>query len=758
MLKILGYPDKYSVAPGEENTFYVSAEHDQSYEASLVRVICGDCNPDGPGLLHEPVASNIDGTYAGKKQRIDAGSYMTARVRGFDLSSGFSFFAMVWPTLIKKDDQTIFSCWDASAEQGVRVFMTAGGALALEIADREDRQSIDLAQTPMYERQWYSIHCSLDPLEGRLVLSQRPLKQFAFVNDRGSVTADCAIRPALDDGTVIVAGRPQAGGGVGKHFDGKVDQPALLKGSHPHDLHETLLLRSPGNPFRGSLVALWDFPQDMSSTRAVDVSGNENHGRFVNGPARAMKGWNWTGEFHRWTERPDHYGAAHFHHDDLYDADWEPAFSLAVPPGLKSGAYAIRLKSGGNTREETNDYYVPFFVRPARRPPGVAGSRSKIAFLAPTASYIAYANHAEHITAREAERVIGRLLQFGHADMYMYENPEIGLSLYDVHLDGSGVCYSSRRRPVLNFTSQYHSWLGGHGSALWQYNADTHLLAWLDHKGFEHDVITDEDLHFEGLHLLEDYRVLITGTHPEYYSTKMHDALKSWLDTGGRLMYLGANGFYWHVDFSEDMPGLMEVRRAEDGIRTWAAEPGEYYHSFTGEMGGLYRRRGHAPNEIGAVGFIAQGFDMSSYYRRAPDADNPRARFIFEGIDDEIIGDFGLIGGGAAGLELDCITTGLGSPPNTLRLATSENHTQMVMLVNEEFGVVPPNLGGDQNEKVRADIAFAEHPSGGAVFATGSIAWCGALPVSNFDNNVSRMTENVLRRFAKPEPFSTDGR
>ena len=41
-----------------------------------------------------------------------------------------------------------------------------------------------------------------------------------------------------------------------------------------------------------------------------------------------------------------------------------------------------------------------------------------------------------------------------------------------------------------------------------------------------------------------------------------------------------------------------------------------------------------------------------------------------------------------------------------------------MMLVNEEFGVVPPALGGDQNDRVRADLAFAETPGGGAVFAT----------------------------------------
>jgi N,N-dimethylformamidase len=350
---------------------------------------------------------------------------------------------------------------------------------------------------------------------------------------------------------------------------------------------------------------------------------------------------------------------------------------------------------------------------------------------------------------------MNRLLPFGHSDLYLYDHPELGGSLYDCHADGSGVCYSSRLRPVLNFSARYHSWLGGHGSALYQYNADTHLFDWLDHKGVDYDVITDEDLHEEGFGLIQDYRVILTGTHPEYHSTAMWDAMKSWIDRGGRLMYMGGNGWYWRIAFHKTLPGVVEVRRAEDGIRTWAAEPGEYFQSFNGEFGGLWRRVGRAPNVICGVGFIAQGFDVSGYYRRAPDAENPRAAFIFEGVTEEIIGDFGLIGGGAAGIEMDCITTQLGSAPNMLRLASSDGHSSMMMLVNEEFGVVPPNLGGDVNPRVKADLAFGETPSGGALFCTSSIAWCGSLSYNNYDNNISRITANVLDRFLREAPFET---
>jgi N,N-dimethylformamidase len=202
---------------------------------------------------------------------------------------------------------------------------------------------------------------------------------------------------------------------------------------------------------------------------------------------------------------------------------------------------------------------------------------------------------------------------------------------------------------------------------------------------------------------------------------------------------------------------VIELRRAEDGIRPWQSEPGEYFHSFTGEYGGLWRRIGRAPNLIAGVGFIAQGFDVSSYYRRMPDADNPRAAFIFDGVPDEIIGNFGLVGGGAAGIELDCITTDLGSPPNMLRLASSDGHSGHMLLVNEEFGPVPANLGGDQNPRVRADLAFGETASGGALFATSSIAWCGSLSHNQYENNVSKITSNVLARFLDDTPFETTG-
>ena len=55
---------------------------------------------------------------------------------------------------------------------------------------------------------------------------------------------------------------------------------------------------------------------------------------------------------------------------------------------------------------------------------------------------------------------------------------------------------------------------------------------------------------------------------------------------------------------------------------------------------------------------------------------------------------------------------------------------------------------GEPPEKlIRADMIYVDHPGGGAVFSTGSITFCGSLPTNNFDNNISRLLENVVRKF-----------
>ena len=55
--------------------------------------------------------------------------------------------------------------------------------------------------------------------------------------------------------------------------------------------------------------------------------------------------------------------------------------------------------------------------------------------------------------------------------------------------------------------------------------------------------------------------------------------------------------------------------------------------------------------------------------------------------------------------------------------------------------------GGAEDSRVRADMTYFETARGGAVFSVGSINWIGSLTFNEAVNNVSKVTENVLRRF-----------
>jgi N,N-dimethylformamidase len=305
--------------------------------------------------------------------------------------------------------------------------------------------------------------------------------------------------------------------------------------------------------------------------------------------------------------------------------------------------------------------------------------------------------------------------------------------------------FSSRRRPVLQLRP---------GADGWNFTPDTDINAFLDHLKdhlkIGHDIIADEDLHAEGIDALAPYRVIVTGTHPEYWSTRMLDALEEWLRRGGRLMYLGGNGFYWRVAFSDAWPGAIELRRAEDGVRNWSTEPGESYHAFSGEYGGLWRRLGRAPNMLVGVGFVAQGFERAISYQRNEESYTSRAVWIFENVTEKEIGTSGL-GGGAAGQEIDRYSQTLGSPTHALILASATEFGPDMTRTKEELkaSIIVPS----PDPLVRADIVFFETPAGGAVFSVGSISWFGALARNGYENDVAQITANVVRRFVDPALF-----
>ena len=721
-MKIVGYSDRFSVRPGQTIRFMVSSEA-SAYRAQLVRLRHTDANPEGPGCKIEALASSISGEYPGRYQAIHSGSYAAVPHHPLlNCPNGFTLRAWLYPTTPQKGLQGLLT--KLSGQSGYGLFIAEDGSLALWVGDGTRLEKVSTG-VPLHPAQWHCIAASYDAATGAVCLYQELQSNWPVARARARVCK--TIRPLSvgENEEDLLMACAAAGPVATHHFNGKIDNPQLYGRA-----------RSMAEADADTPIASWDFSLDIGAEIVRDTEANQLHGRTVNLPTRAVTGHNWTGDEADFKVAPSQYGAIHFHDDDLEDAQWDAAFEWTVPPHWPSGVYAAHLTSAAA------EDYLPFIVVPAK-------ARARIAFLAPTLTYLVYANQRFNDPIR-AMLDLRASSDATPQDQYMQDQRL--LSCYDLHSDGTGVCYSSRRRPIVNFRPLYRM-PSRSLAANWPrlLNADLHLLDWLDTKGFAYDVITDDELHGEGSELLEPYQVILTGTHPEYWTASMLKGLEAYQAGGGRLMYLGGNGFYWIASFDPRRPHIVEVRRWR-GSRAWEAAPGECFHSTTGEMGGLWRFRNRAPQKMVGVGFTSQGGGRNRPYRRQPDSLDPRAAFIFAGLaPGELIGDFPalVLEHGAGGFEIDRIDRGQGTPDHALLLASAEGFTDLYQVAIEDQLVSAPNTGGSQNPLVRSDMVYFEGPKGGAVFSVGSISWCSCLSYNCGDNNVSRITENVLRRFAE---------
>jgi N,N-dimethylformamidase len=727
LLPLTGYTDRLSAAAGERVAFKISSRAAGPYRASLARVVHADPNPAGPGVKLEDLAGRFSVERPSRVQPIALGSY--ARVdaaAALRLGGPLTVAALVWPTLAR-GEQCVVSRWDEAARAGWALFVGPEGVTA-RVGVAGSAPLVLATGRPLALRRWHRVWLVVD-------LDSTTLRVGHALTAGGARHETSAALPPgarLDTAAPLLIGARLAPE-PREHFNGKIEDPLLLGVAAPAP--EALAL-DPLLPL-DALIAGWDLSQGIEGLDVVDVGPHRLAGTVVNLPTRAVTGARWTGREMCWRHAPREYAAIHFHDDDIYDAGWATDFEFTVPPDLASGAYVMRLAAEGHADE------VPFYVRPPRGRPG-----ADVLFVASTYTYQAYANHARG-SLDDAFRA--RIAGWGAYPHNADDHPEYGRSTYNRHRDGSGICYSSRLRPVLTFRPRYLTFNDPRGSGLRHYPADTHLLDWLQAHGIVYDVVTDEDVDAEGAALLAPYATVLTGSHPEYHTARTLDAHARYLDGGGRLIYLGGNGFYWRIATSPALPGVLEVRRAEGGIRAWDAQVGEYYHALDGAYGGLWRRNGRPPQQLVGVGFSAQGLFEGSHYRRQPGADDPRVAWILEGVKDDVIGDFGLSGGGAAGFELDRADVRLGTPDDAVVIASSEGHGSHFVVVPEELLSHLSTVSGDPPARLlRADMIYAELPAGGAVFAVGSITFCGSLSHNAYDNNVSRILKNVIDRFRVP--------
>ena len=424
MLPLTGYADRLSVRPGETIRFHLANATGAEVEAKLVRVVCADANPAGPGVIVEPVASPPTAVAAAGEERVPRGSY--ARIEDVGAASeqvvsrspassirpgSRALDRRLSPVPAPAHADTSHAGASRSGAPGTDDPRTGdpsigtpsavaapgcGFTLAIDeqdrlcasIGDGETMRDVAVVPRPFTERSWQAVWLVVDTGAGEVRIGWTATSPWL-----GETPAPHVARAPLPAGAVPVADAPMLLAASNHllpacHFNGKLEAPAVFDRPLTGGEIDTF---AGGGAVPGA-SACWDFSRGIGSSRIEDTGPHGLHGSLVNVPARGMTGSRWTGREMCWRHAPREYAAIHFHEDDVEDCGWPVAFEWTVPEGARSSNYALMLKAA-DAREN-----VPFFVVP---PKGRA--TAPVAVLVSTFTYTIYGNHARPEWSRDPQ-------------------------------------------------------------------------------------------------------------------------------------------------------------------------------------------------------------------------------------------------------------------------------------------------------------------------------------------------------------------
>lgn len=758
---LIGYSSEYTVRPGDTIEFMASALNGDKFNADLVRVVNGDSRSRYyKGFQVDKVAASFDGEYQGVTQPLNLGSYVHIENTGpLDVLKSFSVSCWIYPTFnpvtyeapdldnidpfspptlniaASLSRQTLVSRYDAEKEIGWALAINNQFQLEFVSATGKGNVNRVTLSESLKDWDWTYVSASYDADTSTLTLFMHekpyaPGDQFMA----RSLQKQGTLKSPLHKGPLRIAAVRNGQGAKratlekpAEIFNGRIQDVRILNTTLTAVQVDELAAETIPSALTKRVVAAWDFSQAMSSSNIKDSGKHGLHGVAVNLPERAVRGRFWDGSTINWNEKPEQYDAITFHADDLYDAEWEAAFSYDIPKSLKSGVYAARLTQGEFVE------YITFFVAPAKNKP-----TAKLAVWMSEYNYLAYSNITLGATA--AKNYPGH--NFNDADTeFLKDNLEYGTGgVYNQHVDGLYYIYGSRKRPEIHMKP---------GAFLYGFAQDTHITAFLEHQGIDYDIITDELVEKEGVELLKQYTAVMSSTHPEYVPMAIFDAVSAYSVAGGRFMYLGGNGWFWSTGNQPSFPGVLESRN-------FCEIPERYLTN--GDRGGLMVETGRNNGPVFGNEMGGMIFNGSSGYNKLDDASNPRASWIFANTSEgKLFGEYGVdrVFGGAAGFEIDRYNPGNGTPRHALHLATSDELKPKVEDV--KMGVLPLTISyhpGSEEIWAQADLVFFETPNGGAMFSTGSICWISSTLENNFNNDISTITLNVVKRFLDEKPFT----
>jgi hypothetical protein len=443
--------------------------------------------------------------------------------------------------------------------------------------------------------------------------------------------------------------------------------------------------------------------------------------------------------------------------------DWPAFYKWRIPSNLKSGGFLVEIVDQSGPGRKVLGHHL-LIIRSQKRLPGT------IALVAATSTWTAYndwggASHYYGLNAgapRGRSPFLASNRPWARGQIWLPEDAP--RSVNAKRPSGPGPArYEFVEWAFLNGFAKYYALAG------WA-SYERPFLLWAEANGYTFDVLTQDELHEQGVGLLSDYSCAVFVGHDEYWSREMRQAVDAFVDGGGKVARFAGN-FCWQIRLEENnnrqIAFKYDARALDPVVNSNTA------HTMTGAWEDpLVDYPGAATFGVNAFRGIYAGFGgMARRAARGFNVFRP-THWSFEGTGLAYADMFGdeanIFGFEMDGLEYTFVdglplpTYEDGAPPGTEIIAMGWATLAESGLPRDEYSLM---LGdGDARFKAslfgEADQASVDRHSRGSgmivnfkrgsgeVFTAGTCEWVNGLIVGNLYTEA--ITRNVLDRFNSP--------
>ena len=560
------YADQESVAAGSDIMFHVSST--APYRMSICRLGLKVDDPTGDVVLHEFAESPA------KPQAIHPGSYVHVgkSLRNRLTALTLECWVRLWTFGRWQDVMTQMNfkqfcdfALAVSPEAGIAFYLGDGGGF-------RDDWALVSEKNLLRKAGWHHVAGTWD---GRIRALWLDGKQIARTN--GGPKPD-----ALDWRSPLRLGCGGTDGRADDFCDGDLAMPVLYSRALKEVEIRERFAQKGLKPARGrEVLACWPLREERGDV-VHDISRRRRHGRIVNQATWMIGGPSFNAEVPRFgdynpRQDPQRGHGLRLGSDDLYDCRWKVTHVWRVPANARFGLHVARFAFELDGKQHL--YHVTFNVRKPTR-----AKTAPILVLCSSNTWRAYSGTPFAANRSELKQTWGT---GGGAEL---PNKPPAFNFYRSHAAGQGTYQIGLRLPW-PAAGPYIRY-GDRTNYSHLMRAERFAHVWLEHAGYDYDVITDLDLHRDP-DQLRRYPVFIINGHSEYWSVPMYRGLEEYLHGGGNIVCLSGNSLFWRVSYNDDET-ILECRKVDaPGEQLPAARRGECWHSHDFQRGGLLRECGY---------------------------------------------------------------------------------------------------------------------------------------------------------------------